>query len=110
MCPKRLSLFRKAPALNAALRFFILVQVFNTVSVLEDVPLLQETIKLKTGQSEELAGLVVRQCAGAVPLDDESLKSFATRILMLSEIVGELDRYLHTRIIRLLHELLNRRK
>jgi|SRR5271169_6684522 len=108
MYPRRRSFLRKAPALKQTQRFLILLQVFNAVSVLENVPLLQETIKLKARQSEELAGLVVRQLAGTVPFDDQSLKGFTARILMLGEIVWEFDRYLHTRIIRLLDESLNR--
>ena len=60
MYPQRLSFLRKAPGLEATQRFFILVQVFHRVSVLVDIPLLQEAVKLKTGQSEELTGLVVR--------------------------------------------------
>ncbi len=111
MYPQRLSFLRKASALKPTQGFLILVQVCNAVSMLVDVPLLQKAIKLKTRQSEELAGLVVRQRAGTVSFNDQSLKSFTARILMLmSEIVRELDRYLHTRIIRPLGEMLNRRK
>ena len=95
---------------HGALRFFVVVQIFNTVSVLADIPLLQEAIKLKTRQAEELAGLVVGECAGTVPFDDQSLKSFTPWILMMSEIVRKLYRYLHTGIIRLTYEMPNRRK
>jgi hypothetical protein len=107
---QRRSFLRKAPALKAVPRFFVVVQVFNTVSVLVDIPLLQEAIKLKTRQAEELASLVVGKCAGPVPFDDQSLKGFPAWILMLSEIVRKLYRYLHTRIIRLPYEMLNPRK
>ena len=91
-------------------RFFVVVKVFNTVSVLVDIALLQEAIKLKTRQAEELAGLVVGKCPGTVPFDDQGLKGFAPWILVLSEIVRKLDCYLHTGIIRLTCEMLNRRK
>src|SRR5208282_1517273 len=110
MYPQRLSFLRKAPALKPTQSFLILFQVFNAVSVLVDVPLLQEAIKLKTGQSEELAGLVVRQLTATVPFDDQSLEGFTARVLMLGEIVRELDRYLHSWIIRLPDGMLNRRK
>jgi hypothetical protein len=109
MYPQRLSFLRKVPALKATQCFLVLVQIFNAVSVLVDVPLLQETIKLKAGQSEELSGLVVRQRAGTVPFDDQSFKSFTTRVLMLSEIVRDLDRNYHIQIIRRPVEMLNRR-
>jgi hypothetical protein len=110
MYPQRRSFLRRDLALKAVPRFFVLVQVFNTVSVLVDIPLLQKAIKLKTRQAEELAGLVVGKCAGTVPFNDQSLKGFAPWILMLSEIVRKLDGYLHTGIIRLPYEMLNRRK
>src|ERR1700719_4366306 len=64
----------------------------------------KKPIKLNSRQAEELAGLVVRQRAGTVPFDDQSLEGFTPWILTLGQVVRELDGYLHNRIVRLAHE------
>jgi len=91
--------------LKVAQRFLVVDQIFNTVSVVEDVSPLQEALELKSRQSQELAGLVMRQFARTVSFNSQSLKGFTARVFMLSEIVRELNHYLHNRIMRLEDEI-----
>lgn len=49
----------------------------------------------------------MRELPGTVSFDDQSLKGFTARIIMLSQVVGKFDSYLHIRITRLLDEILN---
>lgn len=50
----------------------------------------------------------VQPAAAPVSFNDQGLKGFTARILMLSEVVRQLDGYLHTWIMRLLDGTLNR--
>lgn len=67
------------------------VQIFVTVSVIVDVPILEQLVELKPRHPQNPACLIVSQRSGRVTLNRESFQSLAPGIIVGSEIIWQFD-------------------
>jgi hypothetical protein len=77
--------------------FLVAFEVFDIVSVIVDVPFLENAIELEPVEAQQLTRLIVRKRTGPIPFDDKRLKGLAPRIRVSRNVIRKMDRDLHNK-------------